>query len=114
MGRRINEPADQGWDDMTVFGMVIVARPVKIGRHDATIVNAFGSAILPIIALAQFDPCDFRNRIGFVGRLQRARQQRILPHRLRRKLWVDAARSEEQQPTHTGAERLMNDISLDH
>ena len=87
------EAADQGGDDVAVFGMIIVAAAVQIGRHHIDEVGA----VLAAIGLHHLDPGDLGNRIGLVGRLQRPRQHGILAQRLRRQLGVDAGRAEEHQ-----------------
>jgi len=63
---------------MAVFRMIIVARPIKISRHHTAIIGT----VLAIIGFAQFDPGNLGNRIGFVGRLQLASEQRNLHHGL--------------------------------
>ena len=90
---RFVEAPDQGGDDVAVFGMIIVAAPVEIGRHHADEVGA----VLAAIGLDHLDAGDLGDRIGLVGRLQRPRQHRILAQRLRRQLGIDAGRAEEHQ-----------------
>ncbi len=80
------KPADQCGDDVAVFGMIIVARPVQIGRHHIDEI----ARVLAAIGFHHLDPGDLGDRIGLVGRLQRSRQHRILAQRLRRKFGIDA------------------------
>ena len=87
------EAADQRGDDVAVFGMIIVAAAVEIGRHHVDEVGA----VLAAIGLDHLDAGDLGDRIGLVGRLQRPGQHGILAHRLRRQLRIDAGRAEEHQ-----------------
>ncbi len=104
------EAADQGGDHVAVLGVVVVARAVEIGRHDAAIVDA----ILAVVALAELDPGDFRDRVGLVGGFESAGEQGVFPHRLPGELRVDARRAEEQQLLHAAAEGGVDDVGLDH
>ena len=74
------KPPDQRGGNMAVLGMIIVARPVEIGRHHRDEVGAE----LPPVGLGKLDARDLRHGVPFVRRLERARQQKILRHRLRR------------------------------
>ena len=87
------KPADQRGDDVAVFGMIIVAGPIQIGRHHADEVGA----ILAAIGLGHLDPGDLGDRIGLIGRLQRPGQHGIFPQRLGREPRIDAGRAEEHQ-----------------
>ena len=49
---------DQSCNNVTVFGIVIVAWPIHIGEYDRYEVTA----VLVATGLAQFDASDFRNR----------------------------------------------------
>lgn len=104
------ELAQQRRDDVTVLRVVVVARSVQIGRHHSQILRA----VLAVVAPAHFDAGDLGQRVRAVGRLQRAGQQAVLAHRLRRHLRVDAARPEEHQPRHTVLPRAVDHIGLDH
>ena len=95
---------------MGILGVVVVAWAIEIGRHHAAVVDA----VLAVVALAQLDPGDLGDRVGLVGRLQRAGEQRVLGHRLRREARVDAARPEEEELLHPGAEGGVDDVRLDH
>ncbi len=107
---RLVEAADQGGDDVAVFGMIIVAAAVEIGRHHVDEVGA----ILAAIGLHHLDPGDLGNRIGLVGRLQRPRQHGVLAQRLRRQLRIDAGRTEEHQLLGAVDMRRMDHIRRNH
>ena len=49
---------------MAVLGMIIVARPVKIGRHDRDEIDT----VLPAISLHELDTGDLGQRIPLIGR----------------------------------------------
>ena len=49
------------------------------------------------VSLAELDPGDLGDGVGFVRRLERAGQQRALRDRLRRELRVNAGAAEEEQ-----------------
>ena len=88
---RFVKPADQRCDDVAVFGVIIVAGPVQIGRHHIDEVGA----ILAAIGFDHLDAGDLGDRIGLVGRLQRSGQHGILAQRLRRKPWDRCRTSRE-------------------
>ena len=85
-------------------------RAIQVGRHDAAVV----SAMLAVVAFAQFDPCNLGDRIGFIGWLQYPCEQRVLAHRLFCMLWVDARRAQKQQLLNIVLMRGLNDVGLDH
>jgi hypothetical protein len=59
---------DQSGNHMTIVGVKSIPRPIQIGRHDRdTIV-----VVLAALGLAQLDAGDFRHRVEFVGKLERA------------------------------------------
>lgn len=64
--------ADQGWQDVALFRMVIVAETVEIGRHRADGV----AAVLAAIGVAPLDPGHLGNRVPPVRRLPRPGEQR--------------------------------------
>jgi len=68
------KPADQRWNDMAMFGVVVIAGAVKVGGHDAAIINAMAFPILTIITFAQLDAGNLGNGIGLIGRFQRTGQ----------------------------------------
>ena len=80
------EPANEGGHDVAVVWVEVISGPVKIGRHDRAVVDA----VLPVVALAELDARNFCHGVGLIGRLQGARQQGVLAHRLRHSLGVNA------------------------
>ena len=104
------EAAHQSRDDVAVLGMEIVARTIKIGRHDASIV----SSELAVVAFTQFDPGDLGDGIRFICSFERAGQKRLFLHRLVGELWVDAGRAQKEKVLNIIAMRCMNDIRLNH
>lgn len=101
--------AQQCRDDVTVFRVVVVARAVQIGRHHRQIFRA----VLAVVAPAHFDTGNLGKRVGPVGGLQRAGEQAVFAHRLRRHLGVDAARAEEHESRHAVLPRAVDHIGLD-
>ena len=77
------EPTDQCGQDVAVFGVEIVARPIQVGWHHRAVINP----VLTIVAFTKFDTCNLGYGIGFVGGLQ---YYRLARHP---RAWVaDAAR----------------------
>ena len=95
---------------MAVGQVVVVVRAVQIGRHHADVLPA----VLAVVALGQLDAGDLGDRVGLVGRLQRAGQQRVFPDRLCAVARVDAARAQEHQPLHARQVRAVDQVRLDH
>jgi hypothetical protein len=104
---------DQRGHHVAVLQVVVVAGPVQVARHHAAVVDAVRGAVLPVVALAQLDARDLGDRVGLVGRLQLAGEQRVLADRLVRQPRVDAAGAQEQEPLHIGHERLVRDVGCD-
>lgn len=101
--------AQQCRDDVAVFRVVVVARPVQIGRHHRQVLRA----VLAVVAPAHFDAGDLGERVGAVGGLQRAGEQAVFAHRLRRQLGVDAAGAEEHEPRNAVLPRAVDHVGLD-
>src|SRR6185437_13004105 len=101
---------EQGRQHVTGSWVKIVVWAVEVGRHGGDEV----AAILTTIRLAQLDPCDLRNRIPLVRRLQRTRQQCRLWDRLWREARIDARRSQQQQFFDTCPPRAMDHIGFDN
>jgi hypothetical protein len=78
---------------VAVLGVIIVARPVEIGRHHRDEVDA----VLAPIGLAQLDAGDLGDRVPLIGRLERSGEHLLLAHGLWRKLGIDAGRAEKHQ-----------------
>src|SRR5262249_18848825 len=64
---RLVRLAKQGGQDVRALKIEVVVRSVKIGGYGADEVRP----VLARISVAEFDPCDFCQRIGFVRRLKR-------------------------------------------
>ena len=103
------ELAQQCRYHVTVFRVVVVARAVQIGRHDRQILRS----VLAVVAPAHFDAGNLRERVGPVGGLQRAGEQAVFAHRLRRHLGVDAARAEEHEARHAVLPGAVDHVGLD-
>ncbi len=86
------EAADEGWDDVAVFGMVVVSGAVQVRWHDTAKV----CAVLTVVAFAEFDTGDLGYSVWFIGRLKRPGQQCIFGHWLRSHLGIDATRTEKE------------------
>jgi hypothetical protein len=81
----MKSPDQRGWN-MAVLRMVIIAAAVQVCRHYGDKIGA----MLQAISFAQFDGCDFGDRVPLIGRLKGAGEQRIFRHGLRREFRVDA------------------------
>ena len=90
--------------------MIVVAGAVEIRRHHR---NEIG-AVLTAIGLGQLHAGDLGDGVPLVGRLERAGQQRVLGHRLRRKPRIGARRRQEQELVDAGAMRAGDHIGFDH
>ena len=71
--------ADQGGKDMRMRRMIVVIRPVQIGRHDGDKIRT----VLAIQKLTIFQSADLCQGISLVGLFQFTRQQAAFLHRLR-------------------------------
>jgi hypothetical protein len=78
--------ADEGRDDVTMIGVIIIAGAIEIGRHDRNV----AAAILATVGLGQLQARDLGDRIPLVGGFQGTRHQRIFAQRLWRVARVDA------------------------
>src|SRR3546814_7046654 len=67
------EPSQQRRNYVTVVGMKVVVRTIKIRGHHAAIV----APILAIVAYAQLDPGDLGDGIRLIRGLERAGEQRV-------------------------------------
>ena len=88
----------------------IVARPIQIGGHGRDRVEAILAAVCP----AQLDAGDFGDRIGLVGRLQRAGQQVLFAHRLRAVARINAGEPRNIRLTPRRHGRRRRSLGLDH
>jgi len=87
---RLVEAADEGGEDVAVLGMEVVTGAVEASRHDGAVVDP----VLPVVALAQLDGGYLGDGVGLVGGLERAREKRVLGHRLGRELRIIARGAE--------------------
>ena len=104
------KPPQQRRDHMRVLGVEVVARAIQVGGHHAAVITP----MLAVVAFTQLDAGDLGNGVGLVRGFQRAGEQRVFTHRLRRHARVDARRTQKQQPLHPGRMRGLDDIGLDH
>ena len=61
------EATNQCRDDVGVFGVVVVTRPIEVGRHDAAVVHPVAGAVLSVVAFAELDASDLGDGVGLVG-----------------------------------------------
>ena len=94
---------------MTIRGVIIVARPVKIRGHQADCVEA----VLYAQRFAKLDPGDLGDSVPLIRGLKRASEQRLLFNRLLSKFRIDAATTQKQQTPHTRAPGRFDHMSLD-
>ena len=93
---------------MAVLQVEVVVGPIEVGWHHGDVVGA----ILEVVALTHLQSCYLGDGILLVGIFQRRGEQRVLPHRLRRILRIDAGRSEEEQLLHLVAIGTVDDVAL--
>ncbi|MDT4839327.1 hypothetical protein FQZ97_731150 [compost metagenome] len=108
------KPADQRWDDVAVFRVVVVARAIEVGGHDAAVVHAVAGAKLAVVAFAELDAGDLGHGVGLVGGFERAGEQRALIHGLRGEPGVDAAGAEEEQLLHAVPKGGVDHVGFHH
>lgn len=106
---RFVETTDQGWQHVAVGGVVVVARAIQVGGHQADGIKA----VLPAQRLTQLDAGDLGDRVPLIGGLERAGEQRFLANRLLGELGVDAAAAKKQQAPHPGAPGRFDHVGLD-
>jgi len=115
---RLVKAADQRSRHVPVLGMIIVARPIEVRRHDRDEIRA----MLAAIGLDQLEARDLGDRVPLVGRLERAGQEGVLSHGLARVARIDAGRSQKQQlldagrmggPYHVELDRKIVDQEID-
>ena len=103
------ETPHQSRRNVAVVRMIIVAGPIEIGRHHRDKIRA----MLQPVRLAQFDAGDLGDRVPLIGRLQRAGQQHVGRHRLRREPRIDAGRAEIDELAHRVMVRGANGVERD-
>ena len=103
------EAADQGRQHMAVFGVVIVARPIQVGGHEADRIEA----VLLTQCFAELQARDLGERVPLVRGLQRPAEQGLLFDRLLGELRIDAAAAQKQQAPHPGTPGRFDHMGLD-
>jgi hypothetical protein len=63
--------ADHCWNGITVNGLIIITRPIQVGRQQADLIKA----VLAAQRLAQLDMRDLGDRIPLIGGFQRSGEQ---------------------------------------
>ena len=118
LGRMVHlglmEAADERGDDVAVLGVVVVARAVEVGGHDAAVVHAMTLAILAVVGLAKLDAGNLGDGVGLVGGLQCAGEQAVFGHGLGGQTGVDAARAQKQQLLDARSEGRLDEVGLHH
>ena len=61
---RLVEATDQRGDDVAVFWMVVVARAIEVGGHNAAVVHSVAVTVLAVVTFTELDASDFGNGIG--------------------------------------------------
>ncbi len=97
-----------------VLWMIVVAKPIKIGGHQAMVIQAVAFAVLAVVALAQLDAGNLGDGVGLVGWLLNASEQGFVANRLRSLARVNAARAQEQELLDPIAKSRINGIGLHH
>src|SRR3546814_2035869 len=73
----------------------------------------FRSTVLLAIGLTEHDATDLRNRIPLICRFERAGQERLFAHRLRRFSRVDAGGAQKKKLLDPKTAGRLNDVELD-
>ena len=108
---RLVELAQQRRQDVRAVQVVVVAGAVEVRGHRRDAVTP----VLPAIGLAQLDAGDLGDGVPFVGRFQRAGQQRCPRESAAAPCFgIDAGRAEEQQAFDAGLVGGVDDVGLDH
>ncbi len=63
------EPPDERGNDVTVLLVVVVARAIEVGGHNAAVVNAVAVAVLAVVTFAQLNASNFGDGIGLISGL---------------------------------------------
>ena len=103
------EPAQERRQDVALFEVEVVVRPVEIRRHRADEVEA----VLAAVVGAELQSGDLGERVAFVRRLQRASEQRVFSERLRRVLRVNTRAAEEEEFRYAELGGGLDDVVLD-
>src|ERR1022692_1653064 len=99
---------DERGQNMRGLQIIIVIRPIEVGRHHADEI----AAVLAAVGLAHFDAGDFGDGVPLIRRFERASQKMLLFDRLGGEFWVNARTSEEQKLFDAGQMRPMDEVVL--
>ena len=72
---------------MGVVQIIVIARTIQIGWHDAHVLGA----VLAVVVLTQLDTSDFCQSIRLIGLFQWASEQILFFDRLWAVSWINAA-----------------------
>ena len=103
------EAANERGQHMGVLRVVVISGAVEVGRHGGVIADA----VLAAVELAEFQPGDLGDGVGFVGGLKLTAKERVLADRLLRKFWVDASAAQEEQSLDPGTVGLVDGVLSD-
>ena len=103
------EAADEGGQHMAAGGVIVVARPVEIGGHQADGIKA----VLAPQGFRELDAGNFGDGVPLVGWLQSTGEQCFLADRLRGEFGVYAAAAEKQQPAGAGLPGRFHHLGLE-
>ncbi len=107
--RPLVEAADQGRQHVAVGGVVVVARSIEVGGHQADHVNT----VLLAQRRTELEAGDLGYRIPLIGGLQLPGKQGFFLDRLLGEFGVDAAAAQKQQPPHATAPGRFDHGRLD-
>jgi len=106
---RLVEAAHQAGDNVAGVRIKVVADAVHVARHDRERVEP----VLSAIGVAHDLSGDLGDRIGQVGRLQRAGQQGLFAKGLLGLFWIDAGGPQEQELARAMAPGGVDNVGLD-
>src|ERR1041384_6884945 len=106
---RLVELADQRRKNMARLQIVVVARPVEVGRHGAEVARA----VLAVVGPAHLDPRDLCDRVGTVGGVERGGEKVLLLDRLRTVARINARGAQKKELAHAGAKGFVDHVGLD-
>ncbi len=107
---RLMETADHGGQHVAVLGVVVVVGAVQVGGHHRDEM----AAVLRPVSIAEFDPGDFGNGVGFVGGLQQPGEQGLFLQRLGGHFGVNAGGAEEHEFRHARLVGGVDHVGLNH
>ena len=101
--------AEERGQHVRVLQVVVVAGAVKIRRHRGVVEHA----VLLAVRLGELEAGDFGDGVGLVGGLERAGEEAILGHGLRRVFGVNARAAKEKQPLYASAIGAVDGVGGD-